>query len=168
MMAAGIGAIPEDRHQEGIVGAMSVAENLILTRLNSPNIQSFGFLKQKTIFHNAKLLAKSYDIRGPGVTFPTRLLSGGNIQKLILARIFEQKPRLVLANQPTRGLDVGAAYKLWQRLLSLSDAGGAIILISEDLDEILSFSDRILVLRNGILIQAESHERSEIGRMMAG
>ena len=106
MMAAGIGAIPEDRHQEGIVGAMSVAENLILTRLNSPNIQSFGFLKQKTIFHNAKLLAKSYDIRGPGVTFPTRLLSGGNIQKLILARIFEQKPRLVLANQPTRGLDV--------------------------------------------------------------
>lgn len=168
MMAAGIGAIPEDRHQEGIVGAMSVAENLILTRLNSPNIQSFGFLKQKAIFYNAKLLAKSYDIRGPGVTFPTRLLSGGNIQKLILARIFEQKPQLVLANQPTRGLDVGAAYKLWQRLLSLSDAGGAIILISEDLDEILSFSDRILVLRNGILIQAESHERSEIGRMMAG
>ena len=93
-----------------------------------------------------------------GFNLPTKLLSGGNIQKLILARIFEQKPRLVLANQPTRGLDVGATHKLWQRYWIYVMLAGAIILISEDLDEILSFSDRILVLRNGTLIQANSHE----------
>ncbi|MEM8801428.1 MAG: ATP-binding cassette domain-containing protein, partial [Pseudomonadota bacterium] len=94
MIQAGVGRIPEDRHHEGIVGAMSLAENMVIERLNDPDIQSFGLLRRQAIFENAKRLAKAYDVRGPGVDAAARLLSGGNIQKLILARVFERSPQL--------------------------------------------------------------------------
>jgi simple sugar transport system ATP-binding protein len=96
------------------------------------------------------------------------LLSGGNIQKLILARVFEQKPEIILANQPTRGLDMGAASDVQKRLIEARDRGGGVILISEDLDEILGLADRIVVMRDGNLHDASSGNREDIGLMMAG
>ncbi len=97
-----------------------------------------------------------------------RLLSGGNIQKLILARVFEQDPKLILANQPTRGLDMGAAVEVARRLLEARARGAGVVLISEDLDEVLSLSDRIMVIHDGELIEANTRDREEIGLMMAG
>lgn len=168
MVRAGIGRIPEDRHHEGIVGAMTVAENMVIERLGDPEIQSGGLLRREAILENAEKLAKAYDVRGPGVNAAARLLSGGNIQKLILARVFERSPRLILANQPTRGLDMGAAAEVGRRLLEARERGAGIVLISEDLDEILGLADRIMVIRDGSLLEAVTHDREKIGLMMAG
>ena len=96
------------------------------------------------------------------------MLSGGNIQKLILARVFEASPKLILANQPTRGLDLGAAADVANRLLEARQRGSGVVLISEDLDEILSLSDRIMVIYDGNLRTAETHNRESLGLMMAG
>ena len=109
-----------------------------------------------------------FDVRCEGPDAETRLLSGGNMQKLILARVFESNPRLILANQPTRGLDLGAANEVGRRLLEARTRGAGIILISEDLDEVLALSDRIVVIHDGQLIAARTKDRSTIGLMMAG
>lgn len=167
-MNAGIGRIPEDRHHDGVIGAMSVAENLVLERLDDPEIQQGGFLKQTAIRDNATRLVQEFDVRGPGKDARAALLSGGNIQKLILARVLDRNPDLILANQPTRGLDFGAAGDVGQRLLEARTRGAAVILISEDLDEILSLADRIMVMHDGHLSETKSRDRAEIGLMMAG
>lgn len=168
MVEAGVGRIPEDRHHEGIVGAMTVAENMVIERLDDPEIQSLGLLRREAISDNASQLAQAYDVRGPGVDAPARLLSGGNIQKLILARVFERAPKLILANQPTRGLDMGAAATVGRRLLEARARGAGVVLISEDLDEILGLADRIVVIRDGQLTEAQTDDREKIGLMMAG
>lgn len=168
MVSAGVGRIPEDRHREGIVGAMSVAENMVIERLGDPDVQTRGLLRREAIDVHAEELAKDYDVRGPGVAAPARLLSGGNIQKLILARVFERAPNLILANQPTRGLDMGAAAEVGRRLLEARERGAGVVLISEDLDEILGLADRIVVIRDGQLAATESQDREVIGLMMAG
>ena len=168
MIAAGVGRIPEDRHHEGIVGAMSVAENMVIERLDDADVQSRGLLRREAIAQKAQRLAKDYDVRGPGVTARAQLLSGGNIQKLILARVFDAEPRLILANQPTRGLDMGAASQVAGRLLEARARGAGIVLISEDLDEVLSLADRIVVIHDGTLIPAQTRDRAAIGLMMAG
>ncbi len=168
MIREGVGRIPEDRHHDGIVGAMSVAENMVIERLDDREVQSRGLLKQEAIAANADRLAADYDVRGPGVGARARLLSGGNIQKLILARVFEQNPKLILANQPTRGLDMGAAAEVARRLLEARARGAGIVLISEDLDEVLSLADRIMVIHDGELIEAPTRDREQIGLMMAG
>ena len=168
MIHQGVGRIPEDRHHDGIVGDMSVAENMVIERLDDPQIQSSGLLRRDAINANAERLAAEYDVRGPGIHARARLLSGGNIQKMILARVFEQDPKLILANQPTRGLDMGAAAEVARRLLEARARGAGILLISDDLDEILSLADRILVIHDGQLVAAKSRNREEIGLMMAG
>ncbi len=168
MIRAGVGRIPEDRHRDGIVGAMSVAENMVIERLDAPEVARRGLLQKGYIRAHAEELARAYDVRGPGVEAPARLLSGGNIQKLILARVFEQGPRLILANQPTRGLDMGAAAEVARRLLDARARGAGVLLISEDLDEVLGLADRILVIHDGELHEAGSRDRAAIGLMMAG
>ncbi|GGE61363.1 ABC transporter ATP-binding protein [Actibacterium pelagium] len=168
MIREGVGRIPEDRHHDGIVGAMSVAENMVIERLDDPEVQSRGLLKHDAISANADRLAADYDVRGPGVNARARLLSGGNIQKMILARVFEQNPKLILANQPTRGLDMGAAAEVARRLLEARARGAGIVLISEDLDEVLSLADRVMVIHDGELIEANTRDREKIGLMMAG
>ncbi len=168
LLAAGVGRIPEDRHHDGVIGAMSVAENLIIERLGDGGVQKNGFLRQDAISAHAKDLSQQYDIRGPGIEADARLLSGGNIQKLILARVFEASPRLILANQPTRGLDLGAANEVGRRLLEARTRGAGILLISEDLDEVLALADRIVVIHDGHLVAANTVERATIGLMMAG
>ncbi len=167
-LQAGIGRIPEDRHHDGVIGAMSVAENLIIERLGAPDVQQNGFLRQREISRHADALCAAYDVRGPGIEADARLLSGGNIQKLILARVFEAAPKLILANQPTRGLDLGAASEVARRLFEARERGAGVLLISEDLDEILALSDRVVVIHDGHLHPAHSREREAIGLMMAG
>jgi general nucleoside transport system ATP-binding protein len=168
MIEAGVGRIPEDRHHDGIVGAMSVAENMVIERLNDTDVQTRGLLNRDAIQTNAERLTKDYDVRGPGSDAPSRLLSGGNIQKLILARVFDQNPRLILANQPTRGLDMGAAAEVGRRLLEARKRGAGVLLISEDLDEILGLADRIMVIHDGELTEVATRDREEIGLSMAG
>ena len=168
IIQAGVGRIPEDRHKDGIVGQMSVAENMIIEDLNSGKIQSRGLLNREAIMQHCSDLSSKYDVRGPGPNASARLLSGGNIQKLILARVFEASPELILANQPTRGLDLGAAADVANRLLEARQRGSGVVLISEDLDEILSLSDRIMVIYDGNLRMAETHNRESLGLMMAG
>ncbi len=168
MIRAHVGRIPEDRHHDGMVGAMSVAENMVIERLWDDEFQSRGFLKNEAIASHAERLSKAYDVRGPGIEAKAQLLSGGNIQKLILARVFEQNPRLILANQPVRGLDMGAAEEVRRRLLEARDGGAGVMLISEDLDEILGLADRILVIHSGEVHEIMTRDRSQIGLMMAG
>jgi simple sugar transport system ATP-binding protein len=168
MLKAGVGRIPEDRHTHGVIGTMSVAENLAIECLDSSAIQKNGFFRHQQLRLNAQKLSQEYDIRGPGIEAETRLLSGGNIQKLILARVFEASPKLILANQPTRGLDMGAVSEVGKHLLQARKRGAGILLISEDLDELLALADRIVIMHDGTLHAAPSHDRAHIGLMMAG
>lgn len=168
MIEAGVGSIPEDRHRDGIIGEMTVAENLVIERLGDDDVQAQGFLKPASTLRLANKLVDTYDVRGPGVESPAKVLSGGNIQKLILARVFERQPKLIVGNQPTRGLDMGAAAEVARRLVEARARGAGIILISEDLDEILNLADRILVIHDGVLSEALSRNREELGLLMAG
>ena len=147
---------------------MSVAENMVIERLNESDVQQRGLLDQQAIADHARKLTTAYDVRGPGIDAPARLLSGGNIQKLILARVFETGPRVILANQPTRGLDMGAAAEVGRRLLEARARGAGVVLISEDLDEILGLADRILVMHDGKLAEIDTRDREQIGLLMAG
>ena len=168
---AGIARIPEDRHHDGIVGAMSVAENIAIEEVREAGLQRGGFLRFGAIRARAEAAIRDYDVRCQGPDAPARLLSGGNMQKLILARVLDRKPRIVLANQPTRGLDVGAQTEVHRRLLAAREAGAGILLISEDLDEILTLADRVVVIAAGRLSEArptEGVDRGTLGMMMAG
>jgi len=167
-LRAGIGRIPEDRHHDGIVPALSVAENLVLERLDAPEVSRFGFLRRASIAAAAHRLSQAYDVRGPGIEARASLLSGGNIQKLILARVIEAGPDVILANQPTRGLDFRAAADVSRRLIAARDRGASVILISEDLDEVLRLADRILVMHDGQLAESPGRDRAAIGLAMAG
>jgi simple sugar transport system ATP-binding protein len=171
MMAAGVGRIPEDRHHDGVVGDMTVAENLVVERLDDSAVSRAGFLRRAAIRAGAERLTAAYDVRGPGVDHAAKLLSGGNIQKLILARVLDREPRIILANQPTRGLDIGAAAEVGRRLIAARDRGAAVLLISEDLDELLAWSDRVLAIHDGEIVEAGATDRLDRGRLgllMAG
>ena len=167
----GVARIPEDRHHDGVVGAMTVAENVALEEIREPAFQRGGFLRFGAIRARAVSAIRDYDVRCQGPDAPARLLSGGNIQKLILARVLDRKPRLILANQPTRGLDIGAQTEVQRRLLVAREAGAGVLLISEDLDELMTLSDRIAVMYAGRLsdaLPADGLDRGTLGMMMAG
>jgi simple sugar transport system ATP-binding protein len=171
MIAAGIARIPEDRHRDGIVGAMSVAENLVIEEIRSTRYQRCGFLKFRAIADRAREAIAAHDIRCPGGDAVARLLSGGNIQKIVLARTLDAHPRVVLAAQPSRGLDIGATGEVHRRLLEARARGAGVILISEDLDELFTLSDRISVIHRGHLTPpapVEILDRARVGLMMAG
>ncbi|MBK0399894.1 ABC transporter ATP-binding protein [Limibaculum sp. M0105] len=168
---AGVARVPEDRHHDGVVGAMTIAENVAIEDIRAPGFQRWGLLDFAAIRARAEAAIRDYDVRCPGPDAPARLLSGGNIQKLILARVLERDPRLILANQPTRGLDVGAQAEVHRRLLAARERGAGIVLISEDLDELFTLSDRIVVIHAGRLREAgrpEALDRGTVGLMMAG
>ncbi len=164
---AGVGRIPEDR-QSGIIGEMSVAENLALETLE--NYLQHGLLDRKKIKENAEKLIEEYQIKADPLD-QARKLSGGNMQKLILARALASHPRLVVASQPTRGLDVGATEYVRKKLIEQRKSGAGVLLISEDLDEILSLSDRIAVIYEGHIVgHLPAREANEelLGLMMSG
>ncbi len=171
MQRRGIGRIPEDRHATGVIGDLSVEENLILEASGSPRFCNLGLLKGGVIRRNAKDKIERFDIRGADPTTTTRALSGGNMQKVILARVLSEQPKVILANQPTRGLDVGAAAKVQELLFEARAQGAGIILISEDLEELLQVSDRIAVLYQGRLstpVPVEEADLKTLGLLMSG
>ncbi|WP_340118981.1 ABC transporter ATP-binding protein [Pelagibius sp. 7325] len=171
MQRRGVGRIPEDRHAVGVVGDLPVEENFILEASGDRRFCGLGILKGRVIRRHARALIERFDIRGADPTTTTRALSGGNMQKVILARVLSAKPRVILANQPTRGLDVGAAAKVQQLLFEARAEGAGIILISEDLEELLQVSDRIAVLYQGRLSQpvpAEEADLTALGLLMSG
>ena len=171
MVHQGVGRIPEDRNSVGVVGEMQVWENLISERRRDPGFSRFGWFNFKTIRAQADRLIDSYDIRCQGMGAETRLLSGGNVQKLILARVLDNDPSIVLANQPARGLDVGAIAYVHGKLLEARERGAGILLISEDLDELRGLADRIVVIYRGRLskpLDAKTATLTQIGLMMSG
>ncbi len=164
----GIALVPEGR---GVFGDLSVEENLILEAAGSRRFCNLGFLKGGVIRRNAKDKIERFDIRGADPTTTTRALSGGNMQKVILARVLSEQPKVILANQPTRGLDVGAAAKVQELLFEARAEGAGIILISEDLEELLQVSDRIAVLYQGRLstpVAVEEADLKTLGLLMSG
>jgi simple sugar transport system ATP-binding protein len=169
--AQGVARIPEDRHRDGVVGEMSLWENLILADRRDPAVQRLGWLRRGVARERTREVMQAYDVRAPGPDTRVRLLSGGNMQKFILGRELEREPVFILADQPTRGLDVGAIAEVHRRLLAARARGATILLISEDLDELLALSDRIAVLHRGHLSPARPTEQltmQALGLMMAG
>jgi simple sugar transport system ATP-binding protein len=148
----GFGYIPEDRNHEGIVPSFSIKENLILKDFASPDFSSGPFLSFAKADKYAQGLRERYDIRSPSTKTQAGSLSGGNIQKVILARELARKPKVLVAVYPTRGLDMGAEEFIHTRLLELREEGAAILLISEELEELMNLSDRIAVIFKGGII----------------
>ena len=149
---AGIGHIPEDRQRHGLVLDFSLAENLALHEYRKPPDSRFGWLFPGGSSRGRGRLLKEFDVRGGGPQTPAAALSGGNQQKVVIAREVERDPRVLIAAQPTRGLDVGAIEFVHRRLVAERDEGRAILLVSLELEEILSLSDRILVLYEGRIV----------------
>jgi simple sugar transport system ATP-binding protein len=167
----GLGYVPEERMRDGVVPEFSVAENLILIDNAAPEYSRWGFLRAHAVRRRSEELVAEFDVKTPSLDTPVRNLSGGNIQKLILARELSARPRVLLAAQPTRGVDVGAAHYIHTRLTEQRDTGTAILIISEDLDEVLSLSDRVLVMYEGeVIAEVRPREttREALGLMMAG
>ena len=169
--SAGLGYVPEERMRDGVVADFSVGENLMLVANGSDPYTRFGFLRTRTIRRHCQELVAAFDVKTPNLDTPARSLSGGNIQKLIMARELSGRPHVLLVAQPTRGIDVSASRYIHQRLIEQRDSGTAIVIISYDLDEILALSDRILVMYEGAIIGSadpRTASREEIGMMMAG
>jgi len=165
----GVAHIPEDREKHGLIGAHSVADNLILNRYHKSPFSNRGIRQQKAIADYAKEMVEKFDIRTPSIETPSSSLSGGNKQKAIAAREFSHNAQLLVASQPTRGIDVGSIEFVHQQLINQRDQGLAVLLVSAELDEILSLSDRIGVIYRGQLIvtaNATDLDRNRIGRIM--
>jgi simple sugar transport system ATP-binding protein len=171
LIKAGAARVPEDRHAEGAVGEMTVWENAVLERLRSAEFSKSGFVRQSAARAHAADLIKRFDVRGASPDTRIRLLSGGNMQKLILGRCLATGPRFLIANQPTRGLDEGAIAAVHAELLAARAEGAAILLISEELEEAVQLSDRIQAIVKGRLsqpIMAGEADSRKLGLMMAG
>jgi general nucleoside transport system ATP-binding protein len=167
---AGVGHIPEDRQRRGLVLDFSLAENIALHDYREEPDSKWGWLYPKRLIARAGRLLTEFDVRGGGPKTPAASLSGGNQQKVILAREISRNPQILVAAQPTRGLDVGAIEFVHRRLVAERDEGRAILLVSFELDEILSLSDRILVIYEGQIVGEYSPEVSEeeLGIAMTG
>jgi simple sugar transport system ATP-binding protein len=170
MLDAGVGHIPEDRQRRGLVLEFTIAENIALHDYAEPPDAKWGWLFPGRLVERARRLIRQFDVRGGGPLTPAGGLSGGNQQKVIAAREISRDPRVLVAAQPTRGLDVGAIEYLHRRLVEERDEGRAILLISLELEEVLSLSDRILVLYEGRIAGEHAGDVSEeeIGLEMLG
>ncbi len=151
-LKAGLGHIPEDRHRRGLVLEFTLAENLALHDFDERPFSRFGWLWPGRIVTWARRLLREFDVRGGGPATRASALSGGNQQKVVIAREVTRDPRVLIAAQPTRGLDVGAIEFVHRRLVEQRDSGKAVLLVSLELDEILSLSDRILVIYEGLIV----------------
>ncbi|KEO84183.1 ABC transporter ATP-binding protein [Tumebacillus flagellatus] len=171
IVEAGVGHIPEDRHKHGLVLDYTIGENMVLQTYYQSPFAKRGVLRYNAIYEYARKLIKQFDVRTPSEFTPARALSGGNQQKGIIAREVDRNPDLLIAAQPTRGLDVGAIEFIHKKLVEQRDAGKAVLLISLELDEILNVSDRIAVIYEGQIVgivQPEETDHDQLGLMMAG
>jgi simple sugar transport system ATP-binding protein len=181
-VALGVARIPEDRHAVGVVGDLPVWENAVSERLRSPAFSRWGWVKRSAAQAYARRVMNQFDVRGGGPLVAARALSGGNMQKLILGRALlhpdhnadqpdATTPKLIIAHQPTWGLDIGAVAYVQALLLAARDAGAAVLVISDDLDEVLTLGDRVAVMHAGHLTEARparDWSRETIGLAMAG
>lgn len=171
ILERGIAHVPEDRQQDGLVLSFPVANNLMLNTYYLPPIARAGMLQQEVIFTITEQRVREFDIRTPSIFTPVASLSGGNQQKVIVAREFSRPIRLLIASQPTRGLDVGSIEYIHQRIIAKRDEGCAVLLVSPELDEVMNLSDRIAVMYEGRIMDilpADQASREEIGLLMAG
>jgi simple sugar transport system ATP-binding protein len=165
----GLAHIPEDRTHVGTAPNLSVTDNVIMKKYRQPPLARGIMLDMVAAEHFAQELKESYDIIAPSIETPVRLLSGGNLQRVILAREISGKPAFMIAMQPTRGLDVGAIEGVHRLLVAQRDAGAAILLISEELEELLSLADRTYVIYEGrIMGELQDGDLTTIGLMMTG
>ena len=167
----GLGHIPEDRHKHGLVLQMGLDENIGLQTYYKEPLSKNGFLNKKAFVDLAERLIEEFDVRTPSPTVAAGALSGGNQQKAIIAREIDRDPSLLIAAQPTRGLDVGAIEYIHKRLIDQRNKGKAVLLMSFELDEILNVADRIAVMYEGRIVDVldtkETNE-TELGLLMAG
>jgi simple sugar transport system ATP-binding protein len=171
MVKYGVGRIVEDRNGLGLIGDMTITENLASESYRDKKFSNFGFLRFNVLREHARQLIEAFDVRCPGVSAQVRKLSGGNMQKLILARVLSKKPMVILAHQPTWGLDVGATAYVHSQLLEARQRGAGVLLISEDLDELLQLCDRIQVIYHGRLSESldpANISLRELGLLMSG
>ena len=171
MIDMGVGYIPEDRKRFGVSSGMSIAYNFLLRDFQNPQFCSRQLLKLSNIFDYGQNKMQEFDIRAPTEKTPVGLLSGGNMQKVILAREISRRLKLLLAAQPTRGLDIHATSFIREQICQARDRGLAVLWISEDLDELLMVADRIAVIFDGRIVGTLSHEEASvtlIGQMMTG
>lgn len=169
----GVGRIPEDRMESGLILDLPLYENLVIEFYDKSPFSKGALINYKSIKNFAEKLIKEYRIKTAGIDVVTRTLSGGNLQKVILARVLSQSPKFIIASQPTRGLDVGAMEYIHEKLLEARNKGAGVLLISEDLHEVLNLSDRIMVMYEGEIMgiidrSKEKVDVEELGLMMAG
>lgn len=168
---AGVAHVPEDREKHGLVASYSIADNLILNRYDQEPFASSFIRHLDAVDANADELVKKFDVRTPSAQNPTSSLSGGNKQKVIVARELSQGLKVIVAAQPTRGVDVGSIEFIHQQLVNARDNGAAVLLVSAELDEVLSLADRVAVISGGKIVatvDSEGADRNHIGRLMAG
>jgi len=167
----GVAHIPEDRQKDGLVLPSPVQDNLVLNTYYQKPFAKGIILQPEEIHKNAETLVKDFDIRTPSTTVPVSVLSGGNQQKVIVAREFSRPIKLLIASQPTRGLDVGSIEYIHRRLIEKRDEGCAILLVSTELDEVMQLADRIAVMYRGkilAIVDADIVTKEELGLLMAG
>ena len=170
-LRAGMAHIPVDRHRTAIFEAMSIAENVVAERLAGPGFARAGFLNVGGIRRAARAVVRDYDVRCASIDQPIGMLSGGNQQKVVLGRALARDPRVIVAVQPTRGLDIGASGFLHRQLLQRRAAGAGILLVSMELEELQALSDRIMVMFKGVIIGVLGRDEvtpERLGLMMAG
>lgn len=168
---AGVAYVPEDRHRDGILGAASVTDNLLLGAQRSSTYRKAGLIDWRRVREHARTTIDRYSIRTPGPDAPAANLSGGNIQRLVLARAFDREPSVLVLQNPTRGLDLRSIRFVYDRVHEARDRGCAVVLISEDLDELSLLADRMVVLYSGELVGERGrgdYDAYELGRLMAG
>jgi ABC-type uncharacterized transport system ATPase subunit len=167
----GMGHIPEDRQKHGLVMRYPIADNLVLCTYYKPPFANKSVIQNEAVTENANQLVKQFDIRTTSVFLPVSKLSGGNQQKVIVARELSRGIQLLIANQPTRGLDVGSIEYIHHQIIVMRDAGTGVLLVSAELDEILALADRIAVMYRGEIVavlSAEEATREKLGLLMAG
>jgi len=171
VLEQGVAHVPEDRQKDGLVLSFPVASNLVLNTYYVEPFARFVVLNQQEILSSAEKRVREFDVRTPSVLTPVSKLSGGNQQKVIVAREFSRPIKLLIASQPTRGLDVGSIEYIHGRIIEKRDEGTAVLLVSPELDEVMSLSDRIAVMYEGEIVDvipAEEATREQIGLLMAG
>ncbi|MEM7443632.1 MAG: ABC transporter ATP-binding protein [Pseudomonadota bacterium] len=169
--ALGLGHVPEDRHHEGLVTGFTANENAVLGYHRSSDYNGSLFMNGNAVISTCERYMADFDVRPPNPMLKAANFSGGNQQKLIVAREMEQHPKVLLVGQPTRGVDIGAIEFIHRRLIAMRDAGSAVLLVSVELDEVMSLSDRILVMFDGHIvgeIAAADATEQKLGLMMAG
>jgi simple sugar transport system ATP-binding protein len=170
VLDAGAGFIPEDRQEDGLVGEFTIAENLMLDRSDRAPFVRHGSLQLGYLRDFAGQKIREFDVRAQGVTTPVGRLSGGNQQKVVLARELSRELSLFVAAQPTRGLDVGSIEFIHERIVATRDAGIPVIVVSTELDEVVALADRIAVMYRGVVVGIVPGDtpRDILGLMMAG